>query len=58
MAWILSPTDITEKMTKGRPDVPLWKEGETNDSRLLGLGGIPHVPDENLPNDDFRAFKA
>lgn len=23
-----------------------------------GLGGIRNVPDEKLPSDDFRAFKA
>lgn len=53
-----SPMDITEKMTKG------WNAKALRHCNTLtipipsGLGGIRHVPDEKLPSDDFRAFKA
>lgn len=54
-----SPADITEKMRKGKllvSRIISHLPGELTPA--LGLGGLRHVPDDKLPNDDLRAFKA
>lgn len=54
-----SPMDITEKMTKGKvmyaPDIRTCQNSWVS---MTGLGGLRNVPDDKLPSDDFRAFKA
>lgn len=52
-----SPADITQKMTNGMTLASRPRARADNDG-ISGLGGLRHVPDDKLPNDDLRAFKA